>query len=85
MLFHAAGGVEEQYGYVAAFDGFFGAQGAVVFDAAVDFCPFAETGGVDEDEFFFVAGEGAVDGVAGGAGYVGDDVALCAEQGVDET
>jgi len=90
-LFVAGGGagfgIEHEDDDVGAFDAFFGAKIAEPVDGAAAAGLFLDAGGVDE---LIVAGggagadgEGDFDAVSGGAGDVGDDDAVVAEEAVD--
>ena len=60
------------------------AHGGKDFHRGVHLGALAQTGGVDESVAFAVAGVRDVDGIAGGARYLGDDGALVFEDGIDE-
>ncbi len=84
LCLDASCGVDDEDAYVGCLDGAYGADDGVVLDVFVYFGLLADAGGVDEVEVeseFVVAG---VDGIACGAGDVGDDVPVFADEGVDE-
>ena len=78
------GGVADDDRHVGALDRPFGAQLGVVVDGPGDLGAAAQAGGVDQDHPAAVDLELGVDRVAGGAGDVGDDHPVGAEEGVDE-
>ncbi len=84
LCFYAACGVNHQYADIRSLDGADRANHRVILNVLVDLLLLAYAGGVDKVEVkpvFVVAG---VDAVAGGAGDVGDYVAVFAYESVDE-
>lgn len=84
LRFDATGGVDHEDADVGGFDGSDGTYYGVVFDVLVDFVLFAYAGCVDEIEVEAELVVARVDAVASGSGNVGDDVALLADEGVDD-
>lgn len=76
--------VDENEADVAALNSHGGPQNAVFFDVVIYLGLFPHTGGVDEIIFAVLVLKVAVDGVAGGAGYVADDDPLLAQNAVGE-
>ena len=84
LALDASGGVDHQDADVGSLDGSDRADHRVVFDVFVDLLLLADTGCVDQIEVeaeFVVA---RIDGVACGTGHIGNDVAVFADEGVDE-
>ena len=74
--------IDENEADVAALNSHGGPQNAVFFDVVIYLGLFPHTGGVDEIIFAILVLEVAVDGVAGGAGYIADDNAFLAQNTV---
>ena len=77
-------GVDHKKRNVRTVDGAQSAHDAVALGGHVDLATLAHAGGIDDDEFLAVVGEGGIDGVAGGAGDVGHNGAFFADDGVCE-
>ena len=80
----AAGGVNHQDTHIGRLDCADGAYHRVIFYILGDFLLLAYSGGVDQVEVEAELVVASVDGVACGAGDVGHDVAVLADEGVDE-
>ena len=80
----AAGGIEHEDADVGILDGADGAHDGVELKVFADLVLLADAGGIDKVEVEAELVVAGVDAVAGGAGDVGDDVALLADEGVDD-
>ena len=80
----AACGVDHEDADVGGFDGAYGADDGIVFDIFLHLVFLAYACGVDEVEVEAELVVARVDGVACGAGDVGDYVAVLADEGVDD-
>lgn len=84
LCLDAACGVNHEYADVGGLDGADRADYRVVLDILVDLVLLADAGCVDEVEVEAELVVARVDGVACRAGDVGDDVAVLADEGVDQ-
>ena len=84
LAFDAAGGVNEQDAHVGVFDGADGAHHAVELKVFRHLVLLADTRRVHEVEVEAELVVAREDGVACGAGNVGDDVAVFSDEGIDE-
>ena len=84
LCFDAARRVEHKYANVAVFDGPYGAHDAVELEVFGDFVFSSDSGCVDEIKVKPELAEACVDAVARGSGYLGDDVAVFADERVDD-
>ena len=84
LALDTAGGVEHKDTDVGVLDSADGANDRVVLEVFVDLATLADTSGIDEVEVHTELRVVRVDRVARGACYVGDDVALLTDEGIDE-
>ena len=84
LLGKADSGVDHDDADAAALNGGQAAQDAVALNAAFHLALFAQAGGIGKDELAVLVLHHRVDGVAGGAGLVGHDQAVLAQDVVDE-
>ena len=84
LALDTAGGVEHEDTYVGVLNSADGANDRVILEIFVDLATLADTSGIDEVEVHAELRVVRVDRVARGACYVGDDVALLADEGIDE-
>ena len=84
LALDTAGGVEHKDTDVGVLDSADGANDRVVLEVFVDFATLADTSRIDEVEVHAELRVVRVDRVARGACYVGDDVALLTDEGIDE-
>ena len=78
------GCIEHEDGHIAVFDGADGAQHTVELDVFLHLALLAESSRVDEHELHAEGLVTRVVGVAGGAGDVGHNVTVGAEEGIDQ-
>ena len=84
LALDTAGGVEHKDTDVGVLDSADGANDRVVLKIFVDLATLADTSGIDEVEVHAELRVVRVDRVARGACYVGDDVALLTDEGIDQ-
>ena len=84
LALDTAGGVEHQDTDVGVLNSADGANDRIVLEVFVDLASLADTGGIDEVEVHAELRVVRVDRVARSACYVGDDVALLTDEGIDE-
>lgn len=84
LALDTAGGVEHKDTDVGVLDSADGANDRVVLEIFVDLATLADTSRIDEVEVHAELRVVRVDRVARGACYVGDDVALLTDEGIDE-
>ncbi len=77
------GGVYNQNGHVAFLDGTYGTHHRIELDVLVNLAFLAQSGSVHQHEVHAEGVEAGVVAVACGAGYVGYNVSLLSEEGVD--
>lgn len=77
-------GIHHQDADVAVLDGADAAHHAVELEVLADLLFLADTGSIHEVEVEAELVVAGIDAVAGGTGDVGDDVALLADEGIDE-
>ena len=84
LALDTAGSVEHEDTYVGVLDSADGANDRVVLEVFVDLATLADTSRIDEVEVHAELRVVRVDRVTRGACYVGDDVALLTDEGIDE-
>ena len=84
LLGDAHGGVDDEQRHVGAVDGAQAADHGVVLDVLVHGALLTDTRGVDHAVVLAVALDDRVDGVARGAGNVGHDGAVGAQDAVEQ-
>ena len=84
LALNTAGGVEHEDADVGVLNSADGANDRVVLEVFVDLAALADSSGIDEVEVHAELRVVRVDRVARGACYVGDDVALLTDEGIDE-